>query len=417
VWKLDRFARNIRDGEDLIDLGVLIDGPDTGRIDLRTAHGKSVFRKQIEAATHASNETSEKVRAAFADMLADGYRVGGSGRLFGLEILSQAELDDDSDDGEDGDEDRPWRGSPAAVVREAEAAVIRELARRLLDGETVQSMCDDLSARGITTTRGGQWNARNLSRTLANPLYGGHLAYKGEIVTELAGVEPIMDTEMYDAVQAKLGARRRGRRVSGKYPLSGVLTCGNPACSRRGTMAGYTRSAGRRAYICAVSNGGCGQSVLAEPVEAMVRDRVIDDLADVDAREAARAADATLDAQRAKLGALLDDLDADMAETEAKLRDTPRSMTRRRDQIGRNLAAMEARYEAAGRELAGLGEAAAPAPPLEPVTADEWDNDIPAADQAAYIRQLALRITILPPRRAQGASRLPFETERVSIEP
>ena len=94
VWKLDRFARNIRDGEDLLDLGVLIDGPDTGRIDLRTAHGKSTFRKQIEAATHSSNETSEKVRAAFADMLDSGYRVGGSGRLFGFEILSQAEMDD-----------------------------------------------------------------------------------------------------------------------------------------------------------------------------------------------------------------------------------------------------------------------------------------------------------------------------------
>ena len=95
VWKLDRFARNVRDGEDLIDLGVLVDGPDTGRIDLRTSHGKSVFRKQIEAATHSSNETSDKVRAAFADMLASGYRVGGSGRLFGFEILCRAELDDD----------------------------------------------------------------------------------------------------------------------------------------------------------------------------------------------------------------------------------------------------------------------------------------------------------------------------------
>ena len=60
VWKLDRFARNIRDGEDLLDLGVLIDGPDSGRIDLRTAHGMSTFRKQIEAAPHASNETRKR---------------------------------------------------------------------------------------------------------------------------------------------------------------------------------------------------------------------------------------------------------------------------------------------------------------------------------------------------------------------
>ena len=120
VWKLDRFARNVRDGEDLIDLGVLVDGPDTGRIDLRTAHGKSVFRKQIESATHASNETSEKVRAAFADMLASGYRVGGSGRLFGFEILSLAELDGGGyyGGGGDLDGDEPALTGPAAVVRE-----------------------------------------------------------------------------------------------------------------------------------------------------------------------------------------------------------------------------------------------------------------------------------------------------------
>ena len=421
VWKLDRFARNIRDGEDLIDLGVLIDGPDTGRIDLRTAHGKSIFRKQIEAATHASNETSEKVRAAFTDMLANGYRVGGSGRLFGFEILSLAELDDDWDD-EDGE--RRFTG-PAAVIRQEEAGVIRELARRLLDGETADSMADDLNGRGITTTRGGAWEARNLFRTLGNPLYGGRLAYKGEIIGRLAGVEPILDEDSYQAVQAKLGARKRGRKATGRYPLSGVPSCGNPACARRGTMAGVTRSRprtggpGSRAYICAVPGKvrGCGQSVLAAPAEAIVRDRVLAALADAGRREAMRLADATLDRHRAGLRRLLDDLDADMAETEAKLAATPRSMTRRREQQERNLATLAARYQAAERELGELGPAALPAPPLEPVTAAEWDDPevTPATVKAEIIRRLGLRITIVPGTRRRGSSRLPFDTARVQI--
>jgi DNA invertase Pin-like site-specific DNA recombinase len=417
TWKLDRFSRNLRDGEDLIDLGVLLDGPGSGRIDLRTATGKSTFRKQVEAATNFSDETSEKVRAAFRDMLASGYRIGGSGRMFGFEIAPEGLYEYDED------EDRLT--GPAAIVRADEAEIIRELARRLLGGETVQSMADDLNARDITTTRsrpgtnrGGQWNARNLSRTLGNPLYGGWLAYKGEIKTRLAGVEPIMDTETFNAVQAKLGARRRGRRVTGKYPLSGVLACGNPACSRRGTMAGYPRAGGRRAYICAPANGGCGQSVLAEPVEAMARERVLAELADAGRREAMRLADATLDEHREELRLLLDDLDADMAETEAKLAATPRSMTRRREQQERNLATIAARYEAAERELGELGPAAAPAPPLEPVTAQEWDDPeiTPAAVKADIIRRLGLRITIVPASRVQGASRLPFDTARVQIK-
>jgi len=196
-----------------------------------------------------------------------------------------------------------------------------------------------------------------------------------------------------------------------------VLRCGNPACARRGTMAGYTRSSGKRAYVCAPANGGCGQSVLAAPVEQLVRDEVLEALADAERLEQMRAADAYLDQQRAKLTGLLGDLDADMAETEAKLRDIPRGMTRRREQVERNLAAMETRYAATQRELDGLGPAAAQAPPLPAITAEQWDMDTPAAEQAAIIRRLGLRIMIVPGTRAQGASRLPFDAGRVQIEP
>ena len=421
VWKLDRFARNIRDGEDLIDLGVLIDGPDTGRIDLRTAHGKSIFRKQIEAATHASNETSEKVRAAFTDMLANGYRVGGSGRLFGFEILSLAELDDDWDD-EDGE--RRFTG-PAAVIRQEEAGVIRELARRLLDGETADSMADDLNGRGITTTRGGAWEARNLFRTLGNPLYGGRLAYKGEIIGRLAGVEPILDEDSYQAVQAKLGARKRGRKADRPVSAERRAIVRQPGVRQARHDGGrhQVQAADGRPRIACLHLRGAGQGArlravgARRPAEAIVRDRVLAALADAGRREAMRLADATLDRHRAGLRRLLDDLDADMAETEAKLAATPRSMTRRREQQERNLATLAARYQAAERELGELGPAALPAPPLEPVTAAEWDDPevTPATVKAEIIRRLGLRITIVPGTRRRGSSRLPFDTARVQI--
>jgi DNA invertase Pin-like site-specific DNA recombinase len=409
TWKLDRFSRNILDGEALLRLGVLLDGPSSGRIDLRTAHGKSTFRKQIEAATNYSDETSEKVKAAFDDMLRDGYRIGGSGRMFGFEIAPDGLYEYDED------EDRI--AGPAAVVRAEEAEVVRELAGRLLDGDTSEAMAGWLNERGITTTRGGRWTPRNLSRTLANPIYGGWVTYKGERRSRLAEVEPILDEQTFDAVQAKLGARRRGRRVTGRYPLSGVLVCGNPACGRRGTMAGYPRSSGQLAYICARANGGCGMSVAAAPVEQLVRDAVVSRLADVELREAARAADAWLDEQRAKLRGLLDDLDADMADIEAKRAATPRGMTRLRDQYDRNTATLRARYEATGRQLDELGTAPAPADPLPAITAGEWDDAevTPAAVKAATIRRLGLRITVVPGTRPQGASRLPFDTSRVRI--
>jgi hypothetical protein len=159
--------------------------------------------------------------------------------------------------------------------------------------------------------------------------------------------------------------------------------------------------------------------VLAAPVEAMARDRVLAELADAERLERMRAADATLDAQREKLTGLLADLDADMAEIEDKRVSTPRSMTRLRERHERNLATLAARYQATERELDELGPAAAPAPPLPVITAEDWDDPeiTPAAVKAATIRRLRLHMTILPPTRAQGASRLPFDTGRVQIEP
>jgi DNA invertase Pin-like site-specific DNA recombinase len=426
VWKLDRFARDHYDGQDLIRLGVLLDGPETGRIDPSTNDGQSRLNARVEAARQYSHEISEKVNATFADMRANGYRIGGSGRLFGFEVLSLTEF---ATDDYEGGEDSRFAG-PAAVVREDEAEVIRELARRLLTGETVQSMAADLNARGITTTRlnprtgrYGQWAPGNLSRTLGNPLYGGKLAYKGEIITDLAGVEPILDTETFEAVQAKLGARKRGRRVGGRYPYSGILLCDNPECPKLvkngvpGTMAGIPRSGGQRAYICPPNTGGCGQSVIAPPVEEIIRDEVLAALADVELREKARAADAFQDEQRAKLAALLADIDADSAETEAKRAATPRSMARLRETYDRNLATLRARFRATEAELAALGPATVPGPPLPDVTAEKWDDPeiTPAAKKAAYIRQLGLHIAIRPSRRQRGASRGPFDTRRVHI--
>jgi DNA invertase Pin-like site-specific DNA recombinase len=412
TWKLDRFARDHYDGQDLIHLGVLLDGPETGRIDPRTNDGQTRLNTKVEAARAYSHEISEKVGAAFAAMLADGYRVGGSGRLFGFEILSQCEFGEDDET------------ASAAVVREDEAEIIRELARRLLAGETVQSMADDLNARGVTTTRGGRWEPRNLSRTLGNPLYGGELAYKGKPVTgpggepvRLANVEAILDTETYQAVRSKLTGRKKGPRPAGRYPLSGVLVCGNPACERKGTMAGSQRTRGGLAYVCARPGKvpGCGQSVSAAPVEAMVRDRVLKLLADVERRERIRAADTALDEQRGKLHAELSDLIADMAEAEERRAAIPRSQAARREVIDRDLRAKETRCAAIERQLAELGPAAAPAPPLDPVTAEEWDRDTLPKAKAAYVRELRLRVTIGPPARPQGSSRGPFDTGRVRI--
>jgi site-specific DNA recombinase len=413
TWKVDRFTRSPRDGEDLAELALVLRGPACSRMDLRTANGLGEFRNEVVAAARYSHEVSEKVRTAFSDMLAHGYRVGGSGRLFGLEVLSETEIEWDWD----ADPDARITG-PAVVYRQEEVAVVREWARMLLAGETSVAMGAYAAERGFTTTRGGKWTERNLIRTLANPIYGGWLAYRGEVIGRLANVEPILDEETYQAVQAKIGARKQGRKPGGMHLLTGGLYCGNPECERQGTLTGFIRWENRRRrYVCPRRGQvpGCGMTVAAEPVEEIVRDEVIRRANDPELLASIQEADTALDEERDKLLELLDELDRDLAETEAKLARVPRSQARRRAQIERNIDSMTARYEEAEERLRGLGTT--PLPTVPQITAEDWDNPqlITPAERAEYMRRLGVRFTVLPSERPQGASRRPFESWRVVI--
>lgn len=403
VWKVSRFARNVRDGEDLLDLQLVVTGPDSGRIDLTTPSGRSNFRKQVEAATYESDEISSRVRTTFEDMRATGYRIGGR-RAFGFEVLSQVELPFDAY--EEDDEGRLI--GPAAVYRQDEAEIIREAARRHLDGEALADLVEEFRERGIVTPRGGTWTSRAFTKMLANPLNGGHLSYKGSVIGTLAGVDPILDIDTYEALQAKLDARRRGRNITGRHWMTGALLCGNPDCPRNAagskrppTMAGSVKK-GRetRLYVCAKPGSvpGCGQVINAEAVEERARDAMLAVMKNSTALEAVRAAAAALDDQRAELSSRLEDLDADMAETEAKLADTPRSMTRRREQLNRNLATQTVRYEETQRQLAELGSSAdhEDIPDMAPLTVEEWEEDTPAEEKAALLRRHKVRVQILP---------------------
>lgn len=416
TWKVDRFTRNPRDGEDLADLTLVLDGPECARMDLRKAADLSTFRKQVEAAANYSQEISGKVRAAFEDMLAHGYRIGGSGRMFGFRLLSDEQIEVDWDAV---DPDARFVG-PAGVVEPDEAAVVRHWAAMLLDGETAEARAAYANERGFLTARSGKWTGRSVDRTLGNPIYGGYLAYKGEIVGTLANVEPILDEQTYRDVQAALGARKQGAKPRGLHLLTGALNCANPECQRQGTMAGFIRwETGERRYVCQRRGAipGCGMTVSAPAVDAIVRDKIVVLANDPGKQKAMAAADSYLDEKREKLAGLLEDLDRDIAETEAKAARVPRSQTRTRAQYERNVAHMQTRYDDAEEKLAELGETSKRAPSVPPVSAEEWDHpqDTTPAERAEIIRRLGLRISIKPDPRGRGKWRQ-FDPSRVVIE-
>ena len=158
----------------------MVDGPNSGRINLRTAHGRKTFRDAAAAAAYESDNTSERTRDALAERAANGL-ILGSGRLYGWEVLSQVREDEDDVTGRQ---------------RPDEAEVIREVAGRMIAGETVTAIADDLNERGLRNAAGSTWTVKSLTRVMAAPRNGGWATLNGEVVGRQPGA-PILDPGTY----------------------------------------------------------------------------------------------------------------------------------------------------------------------------------------------------------------------------
>ena len=286
-----------------------------------------------------------------------------------------------------------------AEQRAAEVAVLREVAARMLAGEKIAHIAADLNERGETTSRGGTWNARNLTRMMARPRNGGHVEHDGRIVGTIPG-EPVLDADTYDALQAQITARRRGRRPTGRYVLTGIARCGK--CKR--TMNGATNTrTGSRIYRCPPQLGGCGRSVDAVSVEDMTGEymiRVLSDPANIAAMtERERALTDALAAQHAKVETVEDQL-ADLEVKWASGELVQRAYDRAKRVLDKRLAAEQARLD-------GLAHPAAPKPA---VAAADW-ADATDAERRILIQQFGVQITVGPHR--PGARR--FDPARVRI--
>lgn len=377
VYAVDRFTRRPKDLEALIELadehGLVIEGPRSGRLDLTTATGRQQARWMAMQAASESDNTSERIKTTLGRKMREGKPMG-AGRSYGFET--------------GGTEQRP-----------AEVAVLREVAGRMLDGHKVAHIAADLNRRGLTTSRGGAWNARNLTRMMARPRNGGHVEHNGRIVGTMPG-EPVLDADTYEALQALITTRRRGRRPTGRYLLTGIARCST--CKR--TMNGATNTrTGARVYRCPPQLGGCGRSADAAGVEAMTAEYMIRlqsdpaNIAEIAERE--RALTDALAAQDAKVAAVEEQL-ADLEVKWASGELVQLAYDRAKPVLDRRLAAEQAR-------LGGLARPAAPSPVD---AAADW-ADATDAEKRILIQRYGVRITVGPHR--PGARR--FDPKRVRI--
>lgn len=255
IWYIDRFVRQPRDLEELIDHAargaVILSGG--SRYDLADPDDRHYLRGQVAAACKESDRISVRVRRANDEAAKDRTPIRAGRRSFGFER-----------DGE--------------TVRLAEARVAREGRDRALAGEPMRAIAADLNARGVLTAReadlaergltseGVMWSGTAVRDMLLNPRLAGLRVHRGAVVGagSWAAVFEDGQRELLVAVLAD-PARRTTRARARAHLLVGFVVCGRDGC---GTVL-RTRKASSgpaRDYSCQPEpgRGGCGRLTIRE---------------------------------------------------------------------------------------------------------------------------------------------------------
>lgn len=175
----------------------------------------------------------------------------------------------------------PWPGGPRPygfqadfkTLEPSEAGFIREVAERVLAGESLQSVVRWLDDQGAVTTKGNQWKPSTIRAVLLAPRYWGMRVHHGQIIGP-AVWEPILTPDQGERLRLLLtDPSRKISRPARRYLLSGMLRCGK--CG--GTLYSAPK-AGKRGYSCIKGPElrGCGGIYIhAEKLEALIADAVL----------------------------------------------------------------------------------------------------------------------------------------------
>ena len=207
-WHTDRLYRRLRDLVELVELAearsLRICTVKAADLDLGTPSGRMLAGMLGSAARYEVEQKGARQVAANRARAQRGV-VLWTRRPFGFE-----------------------RNGANVFVVEAEAAVVRDAAQRVLDGATLASIARDLNAADVPTSTGTTWSVTTLRRVLLNPRIAGRVVYRGTDMGDEHVAPAILDSETFSRVLAKLTdpRRRTAASTAAKYLLSGLVMCG-----------------------------------------------------------------------------------------------------------------------------------------------------------------------------------------------
>lgn len=264
VTEMSRLNRRLWESIDLFRMAQTttlahIATTDGGGINLSTPEGIENAIKLAMEAERESRQTSRRMKRKHR-VLANEGKANGGFRPFGHQRTGKGVLS----------------------IHEPEAVIVREIVRRLLDGESGRSVLHDLRRRAIKTTTGKDFHASDLVRIIESPRLCGLRTHLGTL-HDSEYIEPIISRSDWEQLQLVWDARAANKGVQARrYLLSGIVVCGHcrtPMVGRRwhDTRTGKTY----RRYICPKDEAyhhrpGCGRVFRnAEPIDLLVSEAVL----------------------------------------------------------------------------------------------------------------------------------------------
>ncbi len=251
VWHVDRLHRRPIELEEFVntcaEAGVTDLATVHGDLNLGTGDGLLVARLMAAVAAGESDTKSRRSRSKMLELAQAGKPSGGGPRPFGF---------------------RPDR----VTLDEAEAAVIRELAARLLAGEPLVSLTKWLQDSQVRTVMGKDWRTPTVRNLLLSPRIAGLREHQGQVIGQAIWA-PIISEEDHARVIALLtDPTRRTNRTARRYLLSGLCRCGK--CGAK-MVTGQSRD--RRRYMCrsGADFAGCGGIMISATVEDLITEAVL----------------------------------------------------------------------------------------------------------------------------------------------
>lgn len=283
VWKFDRFSRQgPRAIAGLVDAlaanpnGLFVSMHDGLRSDMGPAW-EMVAGNLARAAKAEAENMALRVARAHAGNRADGRFTGGTVPI-GYVTAERTDRNGNR---------LPGRMlTPDPVV----APLLRDLAERVLAGESFLSVCRLANESGVKPPRSDRWRVSTLRTALTGDPIVGRYSYRGALVRNEDGTprqvwEPVLDLETWRAVRARLDERAMTPTTKRSRGTRGRLLSGLAVCECGSSLHMHRNSNGTLSYRCSGPQNGVGcptrVSVLCDRLEEYVVAQVLPALRDL----------------------------------------------------------------------------------------------------------------------------------------